>query len=350
MVTQHLTNLSVGKCTTIGVGSRDESRRFRDFESGRGGGIYLRTFNDPAVLEAEDKHRILFNDSPPNPPVELTAAITAGGSNNGSASVGGNGGGITEDLSARLLTLEKTILPMHDSLLREPGRLREPQSIGQEKGGGRRWSKNEAPARTRDAPIARVESQLPHTAIVDGPGASTALPTPTGGVEITGAGERRERTSLEDLLSDINASCDEYLSARREVVEVLSAVSQTLTQLAPITTPHSESAPAAAATAKKTPPQTPLPPPPILKVLTATLFLSALASRQKSLLTTLEEKADDNGTFTIATAGARRDSSAGVQLAKRVADKETVRMEMFGKEVAACLCSAGVTLEGVFAL
>ncbi|KAG0127476.1 hypothetical protein HOY82DRAFT_541915 [Tuber indicum] len=304
MVTQHLANLSVDKCTTSGVGSRDESRRFWDFESGRRGGIYLRTFNDPAVHEAEDKHKILFNDSPPNPPVELTAAITAGGSNNGSASVGGNGGGITEDLSARLLTLEETILPMHDSLLREPGQLREPQSIGQEKGGGRRWSKNEAPARTRDAPIARVESQLPHTAIVDGPGASSALPTPTGGVEITGAGERRERTSLEDILSDINASCEEYLSARWEVVEVLPA----------------------------------------------TFFLSALASRQKSLLTTLEEGADDNGTFTIATAGARRDSSASVKLAKRVADKETVRMEMFGKEVAACLCSAGVTLEGVFAL
>ncbi|KAG0639952.1 hypothetical protein HOY80DRAFT_1022182 [Tuber brumale] len=444
VVTQHLTNLSAEKRTTSSVGSRDEFRRFLDFELGRGGGvgnsrcirkeylealreeaearkalgaeyvesdpdddeeeeegmegeeegnewigeytstlsltrqfekleilqIYLRTFNDPAVLEAEDKHKILFNDSPPNPPAELTAAITARGSSNGPASAGGNSGGITEDLSSRLLTLEKAILATHDSLQWESERLRELQSNGQEGGGrARRGSKKEAFAQTRDALITWVESQLSHTTTIDGPDDSATLPAPTGSREVTGAGERTERTSLEDILSDIDVAYEEYLSARREVVEVLSSVTQTLTQPTPITTPNPESTPAAVATATKTPPLTPpLPPPPILKVLSAveqliplinsqkallsqkTFFLSALASRQKSLLTTLEEKADDNSTFAIAAAGARGGSSASVQLAKSMADKETVRMEKFGKEVADCVRSASETLEDVYAL
>lgn len=441
VVTQHLTNLSVEKRTTSGVGSRDEFRRFLDFELGRGAGggnsrcirkeylealreeaearkaleaedvetdpddddydddgegeegegnkwmgeytstisltrqfekleilqIYLRTFNDPAVLEAEEKHKILFNDSPPNPPAELTAVITARNSgSNGPASGGGSTGGITEDLSSRLLTLEKTILATHDSLQWESERLRELQSDGQE-GEGRRGNKKEAFAQTRDALITWVESQLSHTAPVDGLDASAAL-------SASADGGGTEKTSLEDILSDINASYEEYLSARREVVEVLSAVTQTLTQPpAPITTtptPHHESNPTTATTTTKTPPlMPPLPPPPILNVLSAveqliplinsqkallsqkTFFLSALASRQKSLLTTLEEKADDDDSFTIPTAGARSGSStASVQLAKRIADKETVRMERFEKEAAGCVRSAGGTLEDAYAL
>ncbi|PUU74292.1 hypothetical protein B9Z19DRAFT_462624 [Tuber borchii] len=445
VVTQHLTNLSVEKRTTGGVGSRDEFRRFLDFELGRGAGgagnsrcirkeylealreeaearkaleaedvetdpddddddeegegegregnkwmgeytstlsltrqfekleilqIYLRTFNDPAVLEAEEKHKILFNDSPPNPPAELTAIIAARNSgSNGPASGGGSTGGIMEDLSTRLLTLEKTILATHDSLQWESERLRELQSDGQEGGGGRRsGSKKEAFAQTRDALITWVESQLSHTAPIDGLDASVAAlsaPADGGGTE---------KTSLEDILSDINASYEEYLSARREVVEVLSAVTQTLTQPpAPITTtppPHHESNPTTATTTTKTPPLAPpLPPPPILNVLSAveqliplinsqkallsqkTFFLSALASRQKSLLTTLEEKADDDDSFTIAAAGARSGgSTASVQLAKRIADKETVRMEKFEKEAAGCVRSAGGTLEDAYAL
>ena len=442
VVSQHLTNLSVEKRTTGGVGSRDEFRRFLDFELGRGAGggnsrcirkeylealreeaearkaleaedvetdpddddydddgeggegegnrwmreytstlsltrqfekleilqIYLRTFNDPAVLEAEEKHKILFNDSPPNPPAELTAVITARNSgSNGPASGSDSTGGITEDLSTRLLTLEKTILATHDSLQWESERLRELQSDGQE-GEGRRGSKKEAFAQTRDALIAWVESQLSHTAPIDGLDASAATlsaPADGGGTE---------KTSLEDILSDINASYEEYLSARREVVEVLSAVTQTLTQPpAPITTtptPHHESNPTTATTTTKTPPLTPpLPPPPILNVLSAveqliplinsqkallsqkTFFLSALASRQKSLLTTLEEKADDDDSFTIAAAGARSGgSTASVQLAKRIADKETVRMERFEKEAAGCVRSASGTLEDAYAL
>ncbi|KAG0131253.1 hypothetical protein HOY82DRAFT_539486 [Tuber indicum] len=442
VVTQHLTNLSAEKRTTSSVGSRDEFRRFLDFELGRGGGVgnsrcirkeylealreeaearkaleaeyvgsdpdddeeeeegmggeegnewigeytstlsltrqfekleilqvYLRTFNDPAVLETEDRHKILFNDSPPNPPAELTAAITARGSSNGPVSAGGNSGGITEDLSSRLLTLEKAILSTHDSLQWESERLRELQSNGQEGGGGRRGSKKEAFAQTRDALITWVESQLSHTTTIDGPDDSAGFPAPAGGGEVTEAGKRTERTSLEDILSDIDAAYEEYLSARREVVEILSAVTQTLTQPTPIMPPHPESTPTAVATATKTPPLTPpLPPPPILKVLSAveqliplmnsqkallsqkTFFLSALASRQKSLLTTLEEKADGNGTFTIATTSARGGSSASVQLAKRMADKEAVRMEKFGKDVADCVRSASETLEDVYAL
>jgi len=443
VVTQHLTNLSVEKRITGGVGSHDEFRRFLDFELGRGGGggnsscirkeylealreeaearkaleaedvetdpdddddgeeeggnewmgeytstlsltrqfekleilqIYLRTFNDPAVLEAEEKHKIVFNDPPPNPPAELTAVITARNSSNGPASGGGSTGGITEDLSARLLTLEKRILATHDSLRWESERLRELRSEGQEGGGGRRGGKKEAFAQTRDALITWVESQLSHTATVDGLDASaTVLSAPTDGGEVLGARGGAEKTSLEDILSDINASYEEYLSARREVVEVLSAVTQTLTQPpTPITTPtlHPDSKPATATTITKTPLLTPpLPPPPILNVLSAveqliplinsqkallsqkTFFLSALASRQKSLLTTLEEKADDNDSFTIAAAGARSGGSTpSVQLAKRIADKETVRMERFEKEVAGCVRSAGGTLEDVYAL
>ncbi|PWW79378.1 hypothetical protein C7212DRAFT_360807 [Tuber magnatum] len=441
VVSQHLTNLSLEKRTTSGVGSRDEFRRFLDFELGRGGGggnsrcirkeylealreeaearkaleaedvetdpddeeeaegeeeegnrwieeytstlsltrqfekleilqIYLRTFNDPAVLEAEEKHKILFNDPPPNPPAGLTAVIVARGSGNGPASAGGNGGGITEELSTRLLTLEKTILATHNSLQWETERLRELQRNGQEEGGVRRGSRKEAFAQTRDALITWVESQLSHTATIDGPDAPTALSAPTDGGEVLGTGGRREKTSLEGILEDINASYEEYLSARREVVEVLSAVTQTLTQPIPITTPHPGSTPAGAGAATKTPSLTPpLPPPPILKVLSAveqliplinsqkalisqkTFFLSALASRQKSFLTALEEKADDNDTFTIATAGARSGgSSASVQLAKRIADRETVRVEKFGKEAAGYVRSAGGTLEDVYAL
>jgi len=452
VVTQHLTNLSVEKRTTGGVGSRDEFRRFLDFELGRGGGggnsrcvrkeylealreeaearkaleaedvetdpddddddddgegekeekgnewmgeytstlsltrqferleilqIYLRTFNDPAVLEAEEKHKIVFNDPPPNPPPELTAVITARNSGNGPASGGGGGGSvgsITEDLSTRLLTLEKRILATHDSLKWESERLRELQSDGQGGGGGRRGDKKEAFAQTRDALITWVESQLSHTATIDGLDASAAtLSAPTDGGETLGVGGGKENTSLEDILSDINDSYEEYLSARREVVEVLSAVTQTLTQPpTPITTPtsHDDSKSATATTITKTPPLTPpLPPPPILNVLSAveqliplinsqkallsqkTFFLSALASRQKSLLTTLEEKADDNDSFTIAAAGARSSgSTASVQLAKRIADKEMVRMERFEKEAAGCVRSAGGTLDDVYAL
>ncbi|RPA91967.1 hypothetical protein L873DRAFT_1794540 [Choiromyces venosus 120613-1] len=439
VVTQHLTNLSIEKRTTSGVGSRDEFRRFLDFELGRGGGgsrcirkeylealrekaearkaleaedvesdpdeeededgegemggeegnrwigeytstlsltrqfekleilqIYLRTFNDPAVLEAEDKHKIHFNDAPPNPPAELTAVITARSSNNSiSASAGSNTGGITEDLSTGLLALEKTILGTHDSLQREAERLRELQSNGQD-GGVRRRSRKEAFARTRDALITWVESQLSHTGAVDVPDTSAAtLSVPTDSGDVAGGGGggggRSEKTSLEDIISDINASYEEYLAARREVVEVLSAVTQTLTQSTPITTTATTTIDSPPTTKTKTPPLTPpLPPPPILKVLSAleelipllnsqkallsqkTFFLSSLASTQKSLLTTLEENADESFAITSSRGG-----SASVQLAKRIADRETVQMEKFAKEVAGLVRAAGGTLEDV---
>ncbi|KAG0124358.1 hypothetical protein HOY82DRAFT_634227 [Tuber indicum] len=239
----------------------------RQYEKSETLQIYLRTFNDPAVLEAEDKHKFLFNDSPTNPPVELTAVITAWGSNNGSAS---------------------TILATHDLLQWESERLRELQ---------------------------------------------------------------------------------EYLSARREVVGVLSAVSQTLTQLALTTTPRSESTPAAATTANKNPtPNTPPPPAPDPKSRNsngATYPTHKLAKSppfSKDILPLRPRvpakipphHAGGEGRrqrhLRYRPAGARSGSSARVQMAKRIADKETVRMEMFGKEVAACLRSAGVTLGGVFAL
>ena len=425
VVTQHIANLSREKRITDGVGSEDEFRRFLDYEVGRkdairkeylealrentearrgleeeeegeeeneegddgiaeevagggggGGGwieeyldtlkltrqferleilqIYLRTFNDPAVLEAESTYKISFTDAPPAPPAELTSA------NPTSAVVAGP---LSQEVHNLVLKLEKQILAARSTLLSEQSRTAAAAASATPTRG--RGNRKEAFARTRDALIAWVESQLSHTSPDPPTDPSTTNPP----------------LLLEDVVRGINAAYAEYLAAREELVEVLSWAPD-VSEYNPITTtatdPPSQPQPLPRRSLTSSSPPPPLnaafripaiPPPEILKVLGAieelapllkaqkaflsqrTHFAAALANEHKTLLGVLEEFAASAGSPAPGAGafggGGGKTAAASVQIARAIADKECAAMEKFSKDVDGNVSSAKKALDGV---